>query len=66
MALSKRRLGRTRIHHRRSSWSRNAASNPAVQSCPSCGEPKLAHRVCLKCGVYDGEKVVDIATADEE
>lgn len=66
MALSKRRLGRTRIHHRRSSWMRQAARKALVQDCPGCGEPKLPHRVCLKCGVYDGRKVVEVASDADE
>lgn len=67
MALQKRRLGRTRIHHRRSAWSRLSGENaPRVQGCPSCGEPKLPHRVCMSCGVYGGRQVVEMTTAGEE
>ena len=66
MALQKRRLGRTRIHHRRSSWMRNAARKPLVQSCPNCSAPRMPHRVCVACGHYGGEQVVEVAQADDE
>ena len=29
-----------------------------VQACPSCGSPKLPHRVCMSCGQYRGEQIV--------
>lgn len=65
MALQKRRLGRSRIRHRRSAW---AASfkKPLVNACPNCGAPKANHRVCMKCGHYRNEAVVDVPTGDEE
>ena len=31
--------------------------------CTSCGEPKLPHRVCMKCGRYKGREVVEVAEA---
>ena len=65
MALQKRRLGKSRIRHRRSAW---AASfkKPLVARCPNCGEPKAPHRVCMACGHYRDEQVVEVAAADEE
>lgn len=66
MALQKRRLGRTRIHHRRSSWMRRATNKPLVQDCPNCGSPRVPHRVCSGCGFYGGEVVVQVKTEDEE
>jgi large subunit ribosomal protein L32 len=29
----------------------------AVEYCPSCGEPKLRHHACAKCGQYRGRAV---------
>jgi large subunit ribosomal protein L32 len=65
MALQKRRLGKARIHHRRSAW---AASfkKPLVTRCPNCGEPKAPHRVCLACGFYRNEQVIETDQATEE
>ena len=32
----------------------------SVQTCPSCGGMKQAHRVCPNCGMYKGRKVVAV------
>ena len=32
---------------------------PGMVECPSCGEMKLAHRVCKECGTYKGRTVVE-------
>jgi len=66
MALQKRRMGKGRIHHRRSAWMARAAKIPLIASCPSCNQPKLPHRVCMKCGKYDGETIIEIASDDDE
>ncbi|MCG8421597.1 MAG: 50S ribosomal protein L32 [Proteobacteria bacterium] len=66
MALQKRRLGRTRIHHRRSAWARKASRKPLVQSCPNCESPRIPHRVCMKCGFYGGEIVMKVEQSEEE
>jgi len=29
-------------------------------TCPNCGEPRLPHRVCPKCGFYQGREVLTI------
>lgn len=65
MPLQKRRMGRARIHHRRSSWARRARRKPNVQACPKCNEPRIPHRVCLKCGHYNGEAVLEIEREEE-
>lgn len=65
MALQKRRLGPSRIRHRRSAWMRRAANKPLVQACPSCGGPRLSHRVCSQCGSYNGEVVMEVTTQDD-
>ncbi|MEN3332291.1 MAG: large subunit ribosomal protein [Blastocatellia bacterium] len=35
-----------------------------ASACPNCGEPRLPHRVCSKCGYYRGRVV--IAVKEEE
>jgi len=32
---------------------------PTLVECPQCHEFKQSHRVCPKCGYYDGELVVE-------
>lgn len=68
MALQKRRLGRGRIHSRRSAWMRRSgeASKPLVQACPNCGEPRVAHRVCRSCGFYGGDVVMNVKSGEDE
>lgn len=66
MALQKRRMGPSRIHHRRSAWMRRAGQKPLVQECPNCSSPRVPHRVCMQCGFYDGRAVVEIEKAEEE
>jgi large subunit ribosomal protein L32 len=29
-----------------------------VQQCPECGAMKRPHRMCPKCGMYNGRKIV--------
>jgi large subunit ribosomal protein L32 len=66
MALQKRRMGKGRIHHRRSAWMRRAANKPSTQACPNCQQPRVAHRVCRACGFYGGEVVLATQTTEDE
>jgi large subunit ribosomal protein L32 len=34
-----------------------------VSNCPNCGEKKLPHRVCKKCGEYKGRAVSAVKDA---
>lgn len=65
MALQKQRLGRGRIHSRRSAWMARF-KKPLTAACPECGEPRLPHRVCMKCGKYGGRQVMEVARDSEE
>ncbi|MCL2540652.1 MAG: 50S ribosomal protein L32 [Firmicutes bacterium] len=56
MAVPKSRTSKARKHSRYANWKISA---PSIAECPHCHEPKLNHRVCKKCGYYDGaEKLV--------
>ena len=35
-------------------------SAPNIVECPQCHEKKLTHRVCKKCGFYNGKQVVTV------
>ncbi len=65
MALQKRRMGSSRIGHRRSAWAAGF-KKPLVGTCPNCGAPKASHRVCMGCGFYKGEKVFEAKTEEDE
>ena len=56
MAVPKRKTSKARRDSRRSSHSK--LSIPGIVECPQCHEAKLAHRVCKKCGYYDGRQVI--------
>ena len=53
---SKSRTGKRRAH--------DHLVPPALGNCPNCGEPRAPHRVCSKCGFYNGR--VAIAVKEEE
>lgn len=57
MAVPKRKTSKARRDSRRANWK---LSIPGIVECPQCHQTKLAHRVCKKCGYYDGKQVVNI------
>ncbi len=58
MAVPKRKTSKARRDSRRSShWK---LSMPGIVECSQCHQPKLAHRVCKKCGYYDGRQVINL------
>src|SRR3954465_6272608 len=54
MAVPKRKTSKARRDKRRATHSVEA---PRVNTCPQCGSPKRAHRVCPTCGTYKGREV---------
>ena len=59
MAVPRRKTSRARRDARRST---HAGTAPSVGVCSHCHAPKLPHRVCPNCGMYNGRQVV----AEEE
>lgn len=62
MAVPKRKISKQRKHTRVANWKLVA---PAMVECPSCHEYKLAHRVCPKCGMYNGKQIIDMKEDNE-
>ena len=58
MATPKGKISKQRKHMRRANWK---LSMPGIAQCPQCKAMKLSHRVCKKCGYYDGKQVVKVA-----
>lgn len=57
MAVPKRKISKQRGNTR---FSSNFKANaPTLVECPQCHERKQAHKVCPKCGYYDGKLVVE-------
>ncbi|PIQ70441.1 50S ribosomal protein L32 [Candidatus Shapirobacteria bacterium CG03_land_8_20_14_0_80_40_19] len=57
--LPKRRWSTRRQGKKRATL--KASSQSAVK-CPNCGELKISHFACSKCGFYDGKKIITIKT----
>jgi large subunit ribosomal protein L32 len=55
--LPKRKLSKGRRDRRRS---HNALESSNLVQCSNCGEMRLPHTVCPKCGHYQGKEVVAI------
>lgn len=55
MAVQQRRGSKTRKNKRRTHYK---LTPPTLVRCPSCGEYKLAHKMCA-CGEYNGRQVVE-------
>ncbi|MCI6542789.1 MAG: 50S ribosomal protein L32 [Christensenellales bacterium] len=57
MAVPKRKVSKARRNSRNSSNFKVVA--PTLVECPTCHELKVPHKVCKKCGSYDGKKVIE-------
>jgi len=55
MAVQQRRNSKTRKAKRRTHYK---LEKPTLTKCPSCGEYKLAHKMC-ECVEYNGRQVVE-------
>ncbi|MCJ7703706.1 MAG: 50S ribosomal protein L32 [Anaerolineales bacterium] len=53
--VPKQKLSRTRRDRRRA---HDALKTKNLVQCNNCGEMRLPHRVCPKCGHYKGREVV--------
>lgn len=58
MANPKRKISKSKRDKRRANWLRNLSS-PSFTNCPNCGEVKLPHHACPKCGYYRGQKIFE-------
>jgi len=62
MAVPKKRTSRRRRDMRRAHDGLEFTA--AVESCDSCGELKLRHRICESCGTYRGRQMVEAPAFD--
>ncbi len=46
--------------------SHHALKNTSFSACANCGAAHLPHKVCTKCGFYNGKKVLDVVKAVEK
>ena len=57
MAVPKQRHTKSRRNKRRAHI---FAKAPALTKCVKCGKPVLPYTVCLNCGYYKGNEVIDV------
>ncbi len=55
MPLPKRRHSNTRTKKRRTHYK---LTGPNLSRCKNCGALKLPHRICPKCGYYNGIEII--------
>ncbi len=58
MAVPKGKVSKSRRDMRKANWKLEA---PGMVKCPVCGELKLPHRACAKCGDYKGKTVIAVS-----
>ncbi|TET54377.1 MAG: 50S ribosomal protein L32 [Anaerolineales bacterium] len=58
-AVPKRRISSARRGNRRAHWRLRA---PHLVRCSDCGAPVRPHHVCMACGKYRGQEIVEIET----
>ncbi|MBN1152168.1 MAG: 50S ribosomal protein L32 [Dehalococcoidia bacterium] len=63
MSEPKKKRSHSRQGKRRS---HQALGNPSLMLCPNCKSPKLSHRVCPTCGMYDGRQAVVVTTESKK
>ena len=54
MAHPKRKISKSRRDKRRTHYK---ATSPSLSNCSNCGEIKLSHRACPRCGYYAGRSM---------
>ncbi|MFC1675136.1 50S ribosomal protein L32 [Candidatus Omnitrophota bacterium] len=63
MALPKSKHSKARGRKRRTHWKLKGAH---LARCPKCKQFKLAHRVCVSCGYYDGRQIIEIKVKEKK
>lgn len=59
MAVPKQKTSKSRRNMRRSHLALKV--NQAIEPCKNCGEAKLMHRACMKCGFFMGRDVLQLS-----
>jgi large subunit ribosomal protein L32 len=61
--LPKRKLSKGRRDRRRA---HDALQASTLVQCSNCGEMRLSHTVCPKCGYYQGREVIEVAKEEKK
>ncbi|HCH74999.1 MAG TPA: 50S ribosomal protein L32 [Clostridiales bacterium] len=65
MAVQKSKKSQSKTSSRFAQW-KNSLATPNLAECPQCHELKASHKVCPKCGYYDGKQVIDVDKKKEK
>ena len=57
MAVQQSKVSKRKVRIRHAA---NRYEGVQATTCPNCGAACLPHRVCKKCGMYDGKQVLDV------
>ena len=63
MAVQKSKTSKQRTNTRFAQWKLEAVN---LVECPQCHELKAPHKVCKKCGYYDGKMVIDVSAKEKK
>ena len=63
MAVQKSKTSKQRTNTRYAQWKLDAVN---LVECPQCHELKAPHKVCKKCGYYDGKMVIDVSAKEKK
>jgi large subunit ribosomal protein L32 len=58
MAVQQSKVSKMRVRIRKAA---NRYKGGAPTNCTHCDAPCLPHRVCKKCGMYDGRQVLSVS-----
>jgi len=57
MAVPKGKVSKARRNSRKANWK---IASPSIVECTHCHEFTQPHKVCTKCGYYDGKEVIKV------
>ena len=67
MAVPKKKSSKVRTHRRYATYvtkrRKIIAGRTHLVDCKNCGASKLSHHVCLGCGYYGGNKILEIGSS---
>lgn len=63
MAVPKYKKSKSKTRMRVAQW--KGVEEPTLSLCDNCGEKKIPHRVCMECGYYRGEQILNVAEGGE-
>ena len=65
MPTPKKKTSRSRRDMRRSHDALDGVHiRSTVASCPTCGAIKQQHHICLTCGTYKSQQILDVASGE--